>query len=256
LQTVDKAMHVLGFFSVGQPEIGLSDLTRLAGFDKAATHRFLVALSKHGFIEQNPDNKKYRLGPGFLKLARIRETMFPASKLTQPLVDWLTAETGETAHASVLGNGSLTTATFSEPVRGSIVHIDPGESVPFHATASGLVFLGFSAMDQREQYISRPLPKLTSGTVTDESKLTRLIKRAQKNGYCISANGIEDGVTGLAVPYFTSDATVAGTLAIAAPNSRLSSERSSELVNLLFQASDRATHGLGGVTPSEFPASN
>ena len=47
MKTVDKAMTVLGQFSLENSEIGLSELSRLACLDKAATRRLLVALGKH-----------------------------------------------------------------------------------------------------------------------------------------------------------------------------------------------------------------
>ena len=77
MKTVDKAFSVLDQFSMENTEIGLSELSRLASLDKAATRRLLVALSKHGFIEQSADTRKYRLGHGFLRLARIREATVP-----------------------------------------------------------------------------------------------------------------------------------------------------------------------------------
>ena len=83
MKTVDKAFSVLDQFSLTRTEIGLSELSRMAGLDKAATRRLLVAMSKHGFIEQSAETRKYRLGHGFLRLARIREATVPVTQAAQ-----------------------------------------------------------------------------------------------------------------------------------------------------------------------------
>jgi DNA-binding IclR family transcriptional regulator len=250
MQTVDKAMHVLSFFSISQPELGLTELARLTGFDKAATRRFLMALAKHGFTEQNQENRKYRLGSGFLRLARIRESMVPASKVTEPIVQWLTKKTGETAHASIMGDASLTTVAVSEPSRGAIVHIDPGEPIPFHATASGIIYLSFIEPRICNQILAKSFPSYTKTTAINREDLLRQINQARKNGYFVSANTMEEGVTGVAVPFFGSDLAIAGAISIAVSGRRIEPGRKRDLVNLLFQASARATVDLGGIMPS------
>ena len=108
MKTVDKAFSVLDQFSLTRTEIGLSELSRMAGLDKAATRRLLVAMGKHGFIEQSAETRKYRLGHGFLRLARIREATVPVIQAAQEAVDWLMQETNETAHASLPGAKGMT----------------------------------------------------------------------------------------------------------------------------------------------------
>jgi len=83
MRTVDKAMNLLNYFSTEKPEYGLSELAREAGLDKATTLRIMVSLARHGFIEQHPETKKYRLGNSVLRLARIREAT--GADLVQPL---------------------------------------------------------------------------------------------------------------------------------------------------------------------------
>lgn len=144
MKTVDKTMRLLSYFTPSQPEIGLSELARLAEMDKATTRRILMALNKHHFIEQNQITKAYRLGSGFLHLARVREATTPITAIASQTVDWLCDTTRETAHASVASPNALITIAHKEPHRGTVVMIDPTEPLPFHATASGIVFMAFN----------------------------------------------------------------------------------------------------------------
>lgn len=116
MKTVDKALSVLDQFSLEKTEIGLSELSRMAGLDKAATRRLLLALAKHGFIEQVAETRKYRLGHGFLRLARIREATVPLARAAQEVADWLVEQTGETAHVSIPGKTGMTTVAHRMPI--------------------------------------------------------------------------------------------------------------------------------------------
>ena len=69
MTTVDKALSLLDHFSNEQTEIGLSAFARLAGYDKSAVLRMLSALGRAGFVEQDPQSRKYRLGGAFLRFA-------------------------------------------------------------------------------------------------------------------------------------------------------------------------------------------
>ncbi len=75
--TTSKALSLLDFFSRAQPLIGLSQMSRLAGINKASTHRLLGELADFGLVEQVTPGREYRLGPAFLRLAALREQNVP-----------------------------------------------------------------------------------------------------------------------------------------------------------------------------------
>lgn len=246
MKTVDKAMRLLNLFSIERGEIGLSELARMADLDKAATRRLLVALSKHNFIEQNQTNRHYRLGSGFLRLAHIREMTTPIGKISQEITDWLTEETGETAHISVPDAGMLTTIAHSEPNRGTIVHLDRSEQLPLNATASGIVFLGFMSPAKRAAILAAPIEAFTLHTITNPKEVNNLAEQAYLNGFATSENGFETDVSGIAAPYFGQSNTAEGTIAIAVPSTRMNDQKRKEIIALLFEASRRITRALGG----------
>jgi DNA-binding IclR family transcriptional regulator len=252
MQTVDKAMKLLTLFSIKQPEIGLSELARLSGYDKAATRRFLVALQVHDFIEQNPTTRAYRLGTGFLHLAKIREATFPLDKVIHAALERLSQNTQETAHATLLSDTRLVTLAVNFPNRANRVHLDIGEALPFHATASGVVYLAF-ADAQALKHLSGSLKAYTSNTNTDEKTLKAWIKEAHRQGYAMSLNGYEQEVTGIAVPYFNSQGLAMGTLAVATPSPRMDEALAASIRQQLIKESWTVTEALGGVVPAHFP---
>lgn len=257
MQTVDKAMTLLGFFTPSEPEIGLSDLARLAGFDKAATRRFLVALSKHGLIEQNPANKRYRLGSAFLRLARIREATVPLGSIMRPVLDRMAEQTGETAHASILSGDSLMTIGIAEPQRVTRVYIDPAQLLPLHATASGLACLAFSGAEQIDGYFARvSLKRHTGHTVTAQRTIRTMLSEIRDRGVARAERSFENDVIGTAAPYFDAAARPAGAVAVAAIDTRFSKEAARLIASQVIEAAAHVTRATGGVLHPEFVAAS
>ena len=77
MSSATKALKLLSYFSTARPEIGLSQLCRLAQRDKATTYRHLQSLEAVGFVEQNPMTRQYRLGPALMHLSQVREITVP-----------------------------------------------------------------------------------------------------------------------------------------------------------------------------------
>ncbi|MGB1237757.1 MAG: IclR family transcriptional regulator [Pseudomonadales bacterium] len=258
MQTVDKAMKILGLFSTKRPEIGLSELSRLAKIDKAGTRRLLVALQKHAFIEQNLETRDYRLGIGFLQLARIREATSPMVSIVEPILHKLTQVTEETAHASLSAgtDNSMMSIGISPSTRVIRVHLQDDEPLPIHATASGIGYLAFSSEERFAELIGDELEAYTSTTVRTVSDLKKELAATRERGYAISNQGYENEVYGIAAPFFDALGAPLGSVAVASPTSRMDPQRERDIAKLVIAAAQEATQALGGTLGVEFATVN
>lgn len=247
MKTVDKALTVLDQFSLSNKEIGLSEMARMAGLDKAATRRLLVALIEHDFIEQSPETKRYRLGDGFLRLARIREATVPVSRIAKDVVTRLVGQTNETIHVSIPGSQGMTTIAHELPNRARVVNITPAQILNYHATASGLVFLAFATKETAEQILALKREKITPSTVTSRSELLRLAKQFRAQGYSQARNSFEEDVASIAMPFFREPGDPTGSIAIALPAAEMTSARCETLIPLLKDAVRQIEKALTGL---------
>jgi DNA-binding IclR family transcriptional regulator len=221
VSTVDKALKLLNFFTVNRPEVGLSDLARLAGYDKATTRRLLVSLAAYGFVEQDGRTRAYRLGGGASRLARIREAQFPLTQTAIPIMKELARDTGETVHLSEFSAGSLVTLHVELSPRAHRVNVDVGDVLPLHSTASGIAYLAFCGDDADDLVDRRRMTAYTSQTITDFGALGDAITAAARRGYAIGDQGFEEGVLGIAAPILGANGQAIGTLAVASPLQRV-----------------------------------
>lgn len=248
--TVDKALSLLDFFSESQPEIGLSDLARQAGYDKATVLRLMTSLSNRGFVEQNAASAKYRLGPALLRLANIRESAFPQKASARPVLERLSAEAGETVHLMLLAGDSLETIDFIETRTHAMrVHMDAGERISLHASASGLACLAFMPENDAQQILSGDLETFTPRTLTDQSALLDLLKTVRSEGIAEIDQGFEDGVYGIAAPIFAPDGSVTGSVGVATPSSRMNDTFREQTRDIVRRAAQDITRAWGGIEP-------
>ena len=246
MKTVDKAALVLDQFTVERKEIGLSELARLINNDKAATRRLLLALSKHELIEQDEETRKYRLGKGFLRLARVREATVPLSRAAQKITDWLAHEVGETVHVSVPMAEGMNSVAHCMPNRGHVINIYPSQVLPFDATSSGLSFLAFSSIETQKSILAMKRTRATPESIRTNKELIAKIKQIQADGYVSTRSLFEEEVASVGMPFFVTHGEPAGAVAIAVPESTFDNARIEQLLIPLRQEVARLENELTG----------
>jgi DNA-binding IclR family transcriptional regulator len=252
--TTSKALSLLALFSRSSPQIGLSDMARRAGFNKATTYRLLTELAEFGFVEQIGSSREYRLGPAFLRLAALREATVPLREIASSVLHDLSHATGETTHMSLLEGHRLTTLAYAySDAHGTQVRMEDATALMLHATSSGLAVLAFSPPEFVDQQLQAPLKARTAQTVTNPAQIRALLPEIRQRGYAVSVGGFELDVYSHAVPLFDANSRCTGAVAVAAPTTRMDDTLKTVIRRALFYHTNRLTRLLGGFTPSGFP---
>ncbi|KIC40581.1 hypothetical protein RA27_12445 [Ruegeria sp. ANG-R] len=252
--TALNALKMLDLFSNSLAEIGLSQISRLSGLNKATALRHLRALEEFGLIEQNPQTKTYTIGPAALRLAALREIAKPGLEGARQKMQAAMLDVGESLHLTLLEKDTLQTAVVVETTQHSVrVSLDPSEVIPINATASGLCMLGFgpsfllSRLDQEEQ------ERFTDATLTDPDLIKEKVALIRRAGWANSNGSYEEGVFGFAAPIFGISQVALGTISIAVPDIRATSERLPVILKSLQSLSRDLTANFGGQMPETFP---
>lgn len=254
MTAVAKALDLLDFFSTGTPEIGLSELCRMARRDKATTYRYLSALEIGGLVEQNPATKAWRIGPGVLHLARLREETVPRRAGALPALKQLAAATGETAHVAVLSGLSLHALACEMSSAHRMRAIIDVTRLPLHATASGLCALAFGPAALWESLSANCLDRYTPHTTTQLDDLGDLVAQARASGFSICDRGLDEDVFSVAAPLYDASTTLAGTVAVTAIARRVTSELKHRIFQSLTEAAQDITRNWGGSLPAHTTA--
>jgi len=248
MSSAAKTLELLAFFSPARPEIGLSQLCKLAHRDKATTYRHLQALEETGFVEQNPLTKRYRLGPALLQLAQIREKTVPRKVGAETAIMELAEVTGETSHVSVLSGTSVYPLTSCESPRHAIRAIIDIQTYSLHATASGLCALAFGPAELID-VAQKNLQAFTPNTATTVDELMQEVQATRERGLSCANQCYEAGVCSLSAPLFDQTGLFAGAVSVASVAARYTPELERCIHEQLVLASRRITRSWGGITP-------
>jgi DNA-binding IclR family transcriptional regulator len=250
MSTVTKALGLLSHFTQARPQIGLSDLARLAQVNKATCYRLMADLCDHGLTEQLGESREYRLGPTALRLAFLREANVPMRSAAQPILQALSQSTGETAHLSLLmGKVLRPVAHAYSTAHSTRVTLDDTEALPFHATSSGLVTLAYQTPSFQTAVLAGDLPVLTSKTETNPTILAAHLIQIARTGIAESVGGYEIDVRSMAVPLFDALGTCVGSVAIAAVSSRVDEPKRASMARDLTRAGQHIITAWGGSVP-------
>jgi DNA-binding IclR family transcriptional regulator len=188
--SVDIAMSVLRVFAAASEPLTLKEVGARTGMSTSKLHRYLSSLVAQGMLRQRERSGRYDLGPfasalGISALARndfVNET----AAILPDLVDKI----GATAMLSVLGASGSTIVRWQRGRNHVITALGLGTVLPLLTSATGQVFLAFSA-----DALTQPLlPK------EQRSTAPMLKDRIQKQGYAMAGGDFIPGLYAIAAP--------------------------------------------------------
>lgn len=233
LKTLVNSLQVIELFTV-KKEWGVREIARQLSMSVTVVHRIISTFEKQGYLVLNESTKLYEIGPQLEKFSSDIRHKESFSKVIKTHMKKLVAHSNETIFFT-MREGSVGKSVLIEESSSSIrLMFDIGESRPLHAGASNQVILAHLPDKEFEEYVSGNLGIRTSKTMTSRQDLEYRRKVVKEQGALITHGEATDNVTGIAVPIFDANGEVYGSLAIAGPSFRISSEQEQLYLNHLL----------------------
>lgn len=247
VKTLDKALRLLLLFDHEQPEWGVAALGRVADMPKSTVYRILRALERHGFLMQDADSRRFRLGLGALELGWRAYEGLELRRAARPIMEQLARVSGETVVLSVLDT-DRDRAVCVERVQqrtGLRLILEVGATAPIHAGCSAKALLAYLPDDEITAVSARGLQSVTKKTITDPARLRREVAEIRRNGYATSFEETDEGICGVAVPVRDRRGDVVASLAISGPLLRMNHDNISRFTELARDGARRIAAELG-----------
>lgn len=174
VKSVDRALTIISLVSKRKEGIGVTELASNLDLNKSSIFRLLSTLVDHGFIEQNPETKKYRLGYKYLELSSMLLESIDLRTQAKPFLEELESHINEVIHLTVYDQGEV---IYIEKLEGSETlrtHSQVGRRAPMHCTAVGKVILAHLPLNEIVDIIDKHgLPKHTEQTIIDKESFLK-----------------------------------------------------------------------------------
>jgi DNA-binding IclR family transcriptional regulator len=252
VQTIQRASAILRCFMESEPEQGVTLIGQRVGMHKSTVSRLLSALHTEGFVEQNPENGKWRLGLGLLDLAGAVLERMDLHKLTVIPLKVLSTQTQETINLTVR-DGKECVNIETIPSSRSIQHTGRlGQRTPLHCTSTGKAFLAFLASDERDVLLSGTMRPFTENSIVDKRVLEQALDQVRKQGYATAIEEYEEGLSAVAAPIFDHTGQVVATVSISGPCYRMGLDQIKRFIKPLKDTAHNISNQLGYVRPNKY----
>lgn len=224
--SVVKAFKVLELFTNERPEIGISQISRELGMPGSTVHRLVSTLEALGYLRQNSDNERYRLGIGAYILGSRVKMLNELSTIAKPYLAELSNRYNETSHLSItLGNDRLLCIDKSKTNRGFFATPDVGGTHRIHITSSGKAMLAFMPEAEQDRIISQiQFQRYTPNTIMTAEQLKEQLQVIRREGIAIDNEESELGLFCCGAPIFDAEGKCFAAISISMPISRSSSQ--------------------------------
>lgn len=237
LQTIDRAVMVLQILGENRQGLRFTDIQKLVGLTKPTTHRLLLSLESHNFVQHDSLTKLYRLGRGLDTLSWMSNAKGRDLKqICMPSVLSLAELTGDTVFFVVRDRQDtvcIARESGTYPIRA--ITVDVGSRRPLGVGAGGLAILSSLGDKERLEVLNTINERLTEFRLTSPETILKSIEKAQAAGYSFSENQVAKGVSGVAVAIRTPTKSPIAAIGIAAIDERLRPKRLKQLVELLVK---------------------
>lgn len=201
-------------------------MAKKLGLTQATTHRLLRGLVHEGLVEQDKQNKLYRLSLDLFSLAAQAGAVNDLRSLARPALLRLNASLSDTVLLLVRSGFDAVCLDRVEgqyPIR--TFTGDVGGRVALGVGQGGLVILAHLPEPEYEEVLRYNLLRLRHYNVYDEVYLRTEVNRARELGYSAKTNGLLEGMAGVAVPVFDRNGAVVAALSVGTHVNRLCDER-------------------------------
>ncbi|MFJ6087712.1 IclR family transcriptional regulator [Streptomyces sp. NPDC092369] len=244
VQSVDRAVSVLEILA-RHGEAGVTEIADELDVHKSTAFRLLGVLENRGLVAQAKDRGKYYLGAGVLRLAGAAAVRLDISQEGVPVCRELADELGETVNIAVLDDDAAVNIMQARGTASVTAQNWLGRRTPLHATSSGKVLLAHMSPTLREGLLARSLPRFTERTITGSAALRGELEAVVEQGYGITIEELELGLTAVAVPVRAHDGKVIAALSVSGPVYRLNGDRLPEVAKRTVAAGADLSRRMG-----------
>lgn len=221
LSSVKNGCRLLKLFLDSDKEMGVSELSRQLQLSKGAVHKLLVTLESEGFIKQNPVNKQYALGYTLLELGNKVIQNHNLVDFTKPFLKQLAATSQELVCLCVRDGQEAIYVDKIDSLHPIRFNVDTYRRFPLYATSASRVMLAYQDEAFIESVLQDNIRTFTPYSLKEPAEVKQRLRNIQQQGFEISSNMRNVGVTGIAAPIYDADGSVNASISMIGPTDRV-----------------------------------
>ncbi|HUS95176.1 MAG TPA: IclR family transcriptional regulator [Hyphomicrobiaceae bacterium] len=247
-EDTDRSVRIIVLLkevAIASSPITANEISERTGLPKATVYRLCEQLLAAGLIRRQLGGRGYVPGPELVGLSQSVLASRSIYATRHAIITGVARDVGETCNlVAPDGTGMIywDRVETEWPLR---LQLPIGSRVPFHATASGKMYLACLPVPQGNKLLGEiELKAFTENTLTEPEKLRQHLVTINDQGYSLDDEEFIAGMTAIAVPVRDGTGRYVASLAVHAPKARMPIADAVKHVELLQLAAAKISSGI------------
>lgn len=245
IQSVERALEILDLFDEYSTELKITEISTRMNLNKSTVHSLLKTLQKHGYIQQDSENGKYKLGLKLFERGNLAiENLDIRAVCKKYLLD-ISKQTGHTLHLVIMDGMDAVYIDKIEGTSANVIYSRVGRRAPIHSTGAGKALAAFKAKEEMDRFFEGyHFEKRTPQTITDKQEMFEELNRIREQGFSYDKEENELGISCIAVPIRNHTGHVFAAFSISMPTPKLENE-TEQILPMMLEAGENISKELG-----------
>ena len=226
IASVERALDILNLFDGSHAELGNTEIAKMLSMDPGTVSGLIYTLKVNNYLDQNPDNRKYRIGLKLAERAAVLLGHIDLRKIATPYLEELRQWSGESINLAIRDHDEV---VYIERLFGHHslgIRSELGKRACLHSTALGKAILANMNLKETQSILTGyKFISITPKTITNLKDFLKELEIVKKTGYAIDEEENELGGRCLAAPIFNNIGIPVAAVSISVPIQRLPREK-------------------------------
>lgn len=245
IQSIVRVSQILHCF-INYDELGITEISQKTKLNKSTAFGLINTMESIGFLTQNPQTKRYRLGIKLFTFGSLVERRMDIRNEAHPYCEKLSEKYNATVHLAEYYDKSLIYIDKVNNQSSAIVYSYLGRNAPLYCTGVGKSILAFLPEEEVDNYInSTELEAFTPYTIISKEKLYNALYEIKRTGYAVDDQEIEEGLRCVAAPIFNYSHMPIAAISISNTISRIAIEDVPFIGKEIIDVTDKISKQMG-----------
>lgn len=225
IESLQRGLQVLSLFNRETYSLSLTEIKEAADLNKTTAFRIISTLENAGYLERDPETKRYRPGLKVLQLGFTAVSSLEFRDIARPYLRQLSQDVGETVSLSVLDGLDVVYVdrVRNQQIVGIVLGI--GSRIPAQCSSMGKALLAYLPPEELVQRLDRPWSPCTPYSIANRLDYEANLVQVRQQGYALNDEELENGLRAVAAPIWDNHNQVVAAINITGSVRTISRER-------------------------------
>ena len=253
IQAVERALTILDLFDEHSTELKITEISERMNLNKSTVHSLLKTLKKSGYIDQDGESGKYKLGMKLLERGNFVITNLDVRNIAKKYLLDLSKKTGHTLHLVILEGKEGLYIDKVEGTSANVLYSRIGRRVPIHTSGVGKLLVALSSQEEIDKMMDGYIfDQRTPRTITNKTDFLNELAEIKINGFAYDREENEPGICCLAFPIRNHKGNAIAAFSVSMPTPRLNDEEMERIIPLMLQTGEEISQKMGYVSGTPY----